>query len=102
MAALQTPHGGLIAPPTFLRSLARAIPPLPDADRVPQVLDSGSAWQYRLPVYSGDRITVITRLDSLTERAGRLGQMLLAQYVLEYTNQRGELVAIQRNTLIRY
>ena len=98
----KAPSRDLIAPPTFLRSLTPAIPPLPDGDRVPRAIDGGSAWQYLAPLRPGDRITVTTRLESLTERTGRLGQMLMAVYAIEYRDQRGDQVAVQRNTLIRY
>jgi len=100
-ASRETPYGGLIAPPTFLRSLTPAIPPLPDGDTVPRVLDGGSAWKYHSPVRPGDEITAVTRLESLTQRTGRLGPMLLAQYVTGYTDRQGELLAVQQNTIIR-
>lgn len=90
-----------LAPPTFLRSIGRAIPALPDAEGVPRVLDGGSEWIYNAPVAAGDTITVRTQLESLAERAGRMGSMLIATYLTEYTNQHGELAATQRNTLIR-
>ena len=96
------PEGGPIAPPTFLRSLLGAIPPLPDGESLPRVLDGGSAWEYFQPVRPGDRITAVARLESLTEREGRLGRMLFTVYAIEYTDQRGTSVVTQRNTLIRY
>ena len=91
-----------IAPPTFLRSLLPAVSPLPDGESVPRVLDGGSAWEYFQPVRPGDRITTVARLESLTEREGRLGRMLFTVYAVEYTDQSGAPVATQRNTLIRY
>ena len=54
------------------------------------------------PVRPGDRITMVRRLESLTEREGRLGVMILGVYVVEYTNQDGVLVATQRSTIIRH
>ena len=101
VSAAAGPHGDIVAPPTFLRALGQAIPALPDGGRAPRVLDGGSEWTYGAPVRAGDAITFTTRLDSLTERSGRLGPMLLCVYVTDYANQRGELVAAQRNTLIR-
>jgi hypothetical protein len=59
-------------------------------------------WEYTTLVCSGDRITAVTRLESLKERVGRLGPMLLALYVIEYINQHGEQAAVQRNTVVRY
>jgi hypothetical protein len=90
-----------IAPPTFLRSAGRAIPDFPDGNRVPRVLDGGSEWTYGPPIVAGDRIVFTTRLESLTERSGRMGPMLIAIYLTEYVNQAGELAATQRNTIIR-
>ena len=90
-----------VAPPTFLRSVDRAVPDLPDGDALPRVLDGGSAWTYHVPVRPGDAITIATKLETLAEREGRMGPMLICTYLTEYTNQRGELVATQRGTLIR-
>ncbi len=90
-----------IAPPTFLRSLGRAIPTLPDGESVPRALDGGSEWTYGAPVRAGDTITFSTQLEQLVEREGRMGPMLLATYLTEYVNQDGEVVATQRNTTIR-
>lgn len=90
-----------VAPPTFLRSVGLAIPTLPDQDKVPRVLDGGSEWTYGVPVRPGDTISFATVLESLTERSGRMGAMLIATYRTEYTNQSGELAATQRNTIIR-
>ena len=90
-----------VAPPTFLRSLGRAIPPLPDGDAAPRVLDGGSGWTYGPPVKPGDAITIQTTLESLKAREGKLGAMLIADYTTTYVNQRDETVATQKNTVIR-
>ena len=90
-----------IAPPTFLRSMGRATPELPDPETVPRVLDGSSEWQYGPPVKPGDAIELTTVLASLREREGRMGPMLIAEYVTTYVNQRGETVATQRSTVIR-
>lgn len=90
-----------VAPPTFLRSLGRATPVLPDADTVPRVLDGSSEWHFGPPVRPGDVIEVTTTLDSLRERDGRMGPMLIADYLTIYVNQSGEQVASQRSTVIR-
>ena len=101
-AARASGHRTVIAPPTFFRSLRTATPAMPDEGTVPRLLDGGSAWEYSEPVYAGDRITLTTSLESLTERTGRLGKMLFAVYATEYTNQDGKRVAVQHNTIIRY
>ena len=100
-AARKTRLGGLVAPPTFLRSIRLERPTLPDAP-FDRVLDGGSDWEYFEPVRAGDRVTGVARIADLWERSGRLGTMLFTVLELTYTNQLGELVATQRNTLIYY
>ncbi len=90
-----------VAPPTFLRSVGLAIPPLPYSGAVPRALDGGSEWTYGEPVRPGDAITFVTQMETLIEREGRMGAMLISTYLTRYTNQRGELAATQRNTVIR-
>ena len=101
-AARQSRHGGMIAPPTFLRSAPVQRPELPFPVPFEKLLDGGSEWEYFQPVCAGDRITLSTTMESLNERSGRLGAMLFIVYATEYTNQDGQQVAIQRNTIIRY
>jgi acyl dehydratase len=74
---------------------------MPDADSVPRILDGGSEWTYAVPVRPGDIVSFATVLESLKEREGRMGPMLIADYRTDYINQRGELAATQRNTVIR-
>jgi acyl dehydratase len=100
-AARKTRLGTLVAPPTFLRSLRLERPTLPGAP-FDRVLDGGSDWEYFEPVRVGDRITGIVRIADLSERSGRLGTMLFMVLEYTYTNQFGERVATQRNTLIYY
>lgn len=100
-AARRTRYGGLIAPPTFMRSLISN--PAPDfKSPYPANLDGGSQWEYFYPVRPGDRITVSTRLANLFERPGRLGNMLFSVRETKYVNQFGQTVAIQRTTGISY
>ena len=100
-AARKTRLGGLVAPPTFLRSLRLDRPTLPDAP-FDRLLDGGSDWEYFEPVRPGDRVTGVVRIADLWERSGRLGTMLFTILEFTYTNQLGETVATQRNTLIYY
>lgn len=90
-----------IAPPTFLRSVGLAVPPLPDAASVPRVLDGGSEWTYGAPIRPGDTITITTAIESLKEREGRMGTMLICDYRTAYVNQDGVAAATQHNTVIR-
>lgn len=101
-AARKTSYGGLIAPPTFLRSLGQIRPDLPFDIPLHRVLDGGSDWEYFQPVRPCDRITAVARITDLRERSGRLGLMLISTIVTTYRNQFDEVVATQTNTTIRY
>ena len=101
-AARKTGYGGLIAPPTFLRSMRNVRAELPFDLPVSRLLDAGSDWEYFEPVRAGDRITAVARIADLTEREGRLGIMIFMTTVITYRNQFDEVVATQTNTLIRY
>jgi acyl dehydratase len=103
-AARASRFGGMIAPPTFCRSMGS---PIPDV-RISALgqsfrgLDGGSEWEYFQPIRPGDRITVQTRLVDLRESEGRLGPMIFITMETTYTNQFGELCVTQRSTGIRY
>jgi acyl dehydratase len=101
-AARKSRFGGIIAPPTFCRSLTA--PGIEVKLDMPHFrgLDGGSDWEYYEPIRPGDRITVQTRLADLRESDGRLGPMVFTTVETSYTNQHGEVCAIQRSTGIRY
>ena len=101
-AARGLQYGGLVAPPTFLRSAVAARPDLPFDVPFERVLDGGSEWEYFEPVRPGDRITAVSRIEDITERNGSIGLMLIQTIVITYTNQFDQLVATQTNTSIRY
>ena len=101
-AARKTRFGGMIAPPTFCRSLGGELPDI--KINMPQFrgLDGGSEWEYFVPIRPGDRITVVSKIADLREREGRLGPMVFIVVEHSYTNQFGELCVLQRSTGIRY
>ena len=100
--ARRSRYGGLIAPPTFLRSMQPGPPKVLVQSPYPANLDGGSEWEYFEPVRPGDRITVTNRVVDLSERRGRLGGMLFIIRETRYVNQFGQLVATQRGTGISY
>ena len=100
--ARKSRYGGLIAPPTFLRTVRMERPQLPFKTPFQRLLDGGSDWEYFEPVRVGDRITAVARITDVSERSGRLGVMLFATVEMTYSNQLDEVVAIQRSTFIRY
>ena len=96
-----TPRG-MVAPPTFLRSMLPG-PLTVEADSPYKAnLDGGSEWEYFGPVRSGDRISVTTKVLDIYERVGRLGNMLFIIRETRYVNRMDALVAVQRTTDISY
>ncbi len=100
--ARKSQYGGIIAPPTFLRSMKGTVIPLEPEMPLHRRVDGGSDWEYFEPVRSGDRIVVTPKLKEIYERDGRLGRMVFLIKEIRYTNQLGEVVALQRSTLIYY
>lgn len=102
VAARASRFGGLIAPPTFLRSALSARPELPFDVPFDRVLDGGSDWEYFVPVRPGDLITAVSKIEEINERTGSIGLMLIQTIVVTYTNQFGQVVATQTSISIRY
>ena len=100
--ARHTRRGGLVAPPTFLRSVRTVRAELPFEMPFDRVLDGGSEWEYFQAVIPGDRITTIDCIEDLRERTGKLGLMVITMSKTTYRNQFDTLVAIQTSTVIRY
>ena len=107
-----TAHAGVIAPPTMVcetnQLYARAPDrngyightwALPIEDR--GFVRGGNEYEFLQPVRPDDRVTVTWRLVELFERPSARGEPLL--FVVSearYTNQRGELLAVNRETNI--
>ena len=102
VAARSSRFGGLIAPPTFLRSAVVGRPEIPFEVPFERLLDGGSDWEYLEPVRPGDRITAVARVEDMNERNGRIGLMIILTIVVTYTNQFDQVVATQTSTSIRY
>lgn len=88
----------IVAPPTFLCSFrAQELPDLKiQFGRVR--LNGGNEYDYYQPMYAGDTISVTATYADVTERTGRTGIMIFIITQLTFRNQRGEVVAIGRNT----
>ena len=102
IVARNTRYGGLIAPPTFLRSVIVERPEYMFEMPYDRLLDGGSEWEYFEPVRAGDRITAVSRITDMSERTGRMGLMVMTTYVITYRNQFDQVVATQASTSIRY
>jgi acyl dehydratase len=96
--------GGILAPPTFLMTLGfwddgRGRPKL-DMD-LRRVLHGEQEFEYLKPIYVGDVLTAVSRVEDVFEKQGsRGGTMTFAVTATEFRNQRSELVAISRSTTI--
>ena len=101
-AARKLRHGGLVAPPTFLRSMPAGPARAQVQSPYSASLDGGSEWEYFEPIRPGDRITVTARVVDVFERSGRLGNMLFIVRETRYVNQFGQVAATQRTTGISY
>ncbi len=101
--AKKGPNGRIVAPPTFLvtmRSGPAARPVRPPMRR--GLLDGGAEWEFYLPVGPGDVIKCTSKLADAYERPGRMGSMLFTVSEQTYINQKGELVAKRRGTVITF
>lgn len=66
-----------------------------------RVLHGETEWKYLAPVNVGDELTGRRRIVDVTTREGRRGgAMTLLTWETEFTNQHGEAVVCQRDTLI--
>ena len=90
------PKGGAINPDRIEHALGIEGPGLKN------MLNGGIEVEYRTRMRPGDTIASSTRLAAYNEREGRLGLMLLTISEDTWTNQKDEVVKVQRGTLIRY
>jgi len=63
-----------------------------------QVMAGGKEAEFFEPMRPGDTITQVGRIADIYEKTGRSGQLVFVVYENRYTNQHGELVAVERNT----
>ncbi|MBI2966169.1 MAG: MaoC family dehydratase N-terminal domain-containing protein [Chloroflexi bacterium] len=101
-AARGAGYRGIVAPPTFLRSLVPGPERTPFPEPFDRILDGGSQYTFDEPLIAGDRVTVVSKLVELFEKQGRLGTMLFKVREIRYQNQHGRLAATQRTTTITY
>lgn len=100
--ARKSRYGGLVAPPEILCSVmfsggaSRPEIPLP----YKRILDGGGEWEFFLPLKPGDVITSVTKFADVYMREGKAGKMIFQVFETIHRNQRGEIVAKSRGTLI--
>ena len=104
-----TRHGGIIAPPTFVCETIYY-----QGSEVDE--NGGAVRQFRLPLGSeiraandyeffqpfrpDDVLTAHWKATDIYEKRGSTGTLYFFEYDITYTNQRGELLAINHETMI--
>jgi len=100
----QAEIGGVMPPPTFLVTLAH----WDDGQGRPhvqmdlkRVLHGEQEFEYLKPIYAGDVLTAVTKVADVYEKTGgRGGKMTFVVMDTEFTNQKGEKVAISRGVTV--
>jgi 3-methylfumaryl-CoA hydratase len=65
-----------------------------------RTVEGGTEFDLHAPVRVGDVIRMERRLESVDEKAGRSGPLVFVVLAASFTNQRDELVATLRHTII--
>ncbi len=101
--AAKTRHGGIIAPPQFLidAGLVKFVDRLVDMCPDKANINAGTDLEFYRLMRPGDTITTVAKLADVKEKTGKSGVMIFLTIEVTYTNQKGELAAICRNTFIR-
>ena len=60
----------------------------------------GESWRFHGPLYDGDVITAVRRVDDITEKSGRSGRFVLVTWLAAYRNADAVLVAEARSSMI--
>ncbi len=102
-----SPHGGIVAPPTFICETNQYLPGPVDEEHgslnatdIPTggVIRMGNDYQFFRLVRPSDVVTAQWTVAECFEREGRSGRMALLVMDKTFRNQRGELLATNRET----
>lgn len=108
-------HGGLIAPPLFY--MAPLTEPVPETELradglpfegkfsvpptpLPRLMDGGTEVEFLQPVRVGDVLTGRSKITDIHQKDGRSGPLIFVQRETTFTNQKGELVLIEKGATI--
>jgi acyl dehydratase len=96
-------YKNIIAPPLFLidSGLVKLVGRLVDMAPHLANINGGTEIEYFRPIEAGDTITTVAKLADAQLKTGKTGSLIFLVFEVTYTNQRGELVAILRNTFVR-
>lgn len=100
--ARQQGHPGLVAPPTLLNLFVRQMGrPDPGLKRAQTQMHAGQALEVLRPVFAGDKLEARTKLKEVYAKTGRTGTMVFVVWEVSFANQRGEPVALIRESFMR-
>jgi acyl dehydratase len=102
--AANSPLGGIIAPPTLLRTFLYETRDAVEALKVEDwsfIVHGEQEFEYLAPVLAGDVLTAQDKIISITEKESRrAGKLQIAVIETTFHNQRGEKVQVARRTLV--
>ena len=110
--AREAGYPSLIAPPTLICETCQYAHRPPDADgyighewhlQVPdcRLIRAGNDYEFMRPILPSDRISVTWTLEDIVERSSsRGGTQLFVSSVARYRDAAGEIVAINRETIV--
>lgn len=111
-AAVQAGYPDVVAPPTFVVESCQYAHRAPDGDgyighewRLPvencRLIRAGNEYEFMQPVHPGDEVSVTFKLESIEERSrSRGGSQLFVTSLGTYMNQRGEVLATNREVTV--
>ncbi|MCZ6891989.1 MAG: MaoC family dehydratase N-terminal domain-containing protein [Chloroflexi bacterium] len=107
--AARGPYGDLVAPPTLVCETFQYYTGRVDAEgsyadrvRLPlgQEIRASNDYVFHRPVRPSDVVTARWKIGDIYEREGRTGHLLFLLVDISYTNQHGELLAENRETMV--
>ncbi|MBI3757785.1 MAG: MaoC family dehydratase N-terminal domain-containing protein [Deltaproteobacteria bacterium] len=108
-------HGGIIAPPLFY--MAPLTNPAPESELrpdglpyegkfpipptpLPRLMDGGTEIEFFLPIHAGDTLAGRSKIIDIYQKEGRTGPLIFVVRESRFTNQKGELVLIEKGASI--
>lgn len=108
-------YAGLIAPPLFyMAPLTEPVPeselrpdglpyegkfPIPPTP-LPRLMDGGTEIEFFLPIRVGDTLTGRSKITDIYQKEGRTGPLIFIVRETTYTNQKGEIVLVEKGSTI--
>ena len=108
-------YGGLIAPPLFyMAPLTNPVPeselradglpyegkfPIPPTP-LPRLMDGGTEIEFFVPIRVGDTLTGRCKITDIYQKDGRTGPLIFVIRETSFTNQKGELVLVEKGAAI--